>query len=282
MEGQSLQDILDTVQVGCGRAIDVVDALDGNGKRLEGCKRLEIHSRLLQPEPTPEPRLAATESRAHVFFDIEGFAAYLVKYGKADLVVCADPTSQVVSAILDESKEKGGAEVVTFQPQKHPLWAPWEKMIGCVLPLDNFIQHIRMNRRSIIKPDSRSLILDLGQIEARVECVLSRGSGTKSVNGMMVTTNIQGTRKQDLVELPDEITLSVPLYVATSPEEILVDLVLAAKGEEIVVQMSTGDLETARVRVFQGMIQELKTKLNDKGTFTLGRPAWASWRYLPK
>jgi hypothetical protein len=263
--------------VGKATAFEVVDELGADGKATG--KRLVIEERQLLPEAPRAPVRAESAPRAHTFFDVPGFADYLQEYGTDNLVVFADPVAGQIDAVLDESALKG-MERVIFRPLVHPFWTPWAEIMGKALPVCAFVEFLRNNRRAVAAPDARELILSLSQITATSKVTLHRGSATKALNGMLVETEIQGERDKQAVELPDGLSLLVPLYVGTDETRVEVDIILRAHDDDVLVALSTGDLLAARVRIFAELIEGLRSRLEGKGTFTLGRPDWQRWTYL--
>jgi len=66
--------------------------LDPNGNDDGQPKKVtfQMQKRKLQPEPSPLPRRQESPPRGHVFYDTEGFCAYVQKYGGENTVIMAD------------------------------------------------------------------------------------------------------------------------------------------------------------------------------------------------
>lgn len=247
-------------------------------KDADGVTTVAIEARKLLPEEPRPPVRAESPARCHEFFTAAALADYLKKYGGVDTVVYADPSTETISAVLDEKATKG-FEVVTMKPQIHPLWKPWADL-GRKIPLEHFAAFVAQNRRVIIEPNGKELTLLLSQVRASVDVEIQRGRGKNAVNGVMVKTKIQGQEKNELVEIPDEITLEVPLYIGLGGSKIDIDIDLEATTDgEVFVVISSGTVAEARVQAFAGMVEELQTALLP-GTVTLGRPKHAAWSYL--
>lgn len=271
----SIEKLLTKVRVGQSTVLDLT-------KELDGTRKLVVEQRQVQPEAPRAPEKSESPRRAHEFYAVAGFADYLGKYGGPHTVLYANPAAECVQAVLDETAPKG-FEVVTFKPQVHPRWKPWVALLGETISLDAFVDFIRDNRRAISVPDGRELALALSQVRASTEIKLERGRGKKSLNGLMVKTDIQGHRDETIVELPESLELMVPLYVDSAAQLVELDLVIevASGGTEITARLSSADLAEARVKAFDGMLQTLRghEKLSH-ATFTFGAVKHDGWQYL--
>jgi hypothetical protein len=273
---EALNELLENVSIGKKTVFNVLEEV-GVGKALI------VEQRALLPEAPRAPDRAESPKKAHVFFDSAGFGAYLSKYGSADTVVFADPIEGVCSAVMDE-KAKAGFEIVTMQPQLHPLWKPWEKCIlAGRLSLESFVEFIGAHRRSIVLPDSRELIMALSQIKATTTVELHRGRGKEALNGLLVKTRIQGQEKESIVELPEMVRVRAPIFIGTTPKEIEVDVLIEVAGDDhndLEVALSTGDMVNARMEAFDEMLKALDGVKSKGATVTFGKPQHASWNYL--
>lgn len=248
-------------------------------KDLEGGgNKITVERRTLLPEAPRRPDKQESPPRAHTFHDLEGFKAYLVKYGGPNVVIFCDVPASKVFAILDE-KATHGRETVLLAPQLHPRWAPWEALIGQQVDLASFVDFVRTHRRAIVEPDGRSLALALSQVKASTSIELHKGKGKKSLNGLLVKTEIQGTRDEELVELPEELAIRSPIFVAGDEQTMKLDLIIEATDGEIAAQLSAADLIEAKITAFDAMLAKL-ADLREKMTVTYGRPAEGSWVYL--
>lgn len=246
-------------------------------------KKLAVSLQRLQPAEPRVPLRAESPARKHEFLAAKSLADYLAEYGNSGTVVFADPINEVVSAVLDEKAEEG-YQIVTMKPALHPLWAPWAGIAGKAITSDAFVAFVDANRRAIVVPNSRDLRMTLSQLRASVHTEIERGRGKSSVNGLMVRTKIQGVEKNETVELPESITIRVPLYVATDAKDIELDLNIEASSDgDITILVSAGTVAEARVAAFQEMIEAIRLGTAGIGaTLTLGRPGHVDWRYLPE
>ncbi len=271
-----LQEILERVTEGKATALNVAKkVLDG-----KETVSLVIEQRQLLPEAPRAPIKRESDARSHVFFEVKSFAAYLEKYGTKDTVVFGDPQEGIVYATLDETK-KDGVEVLFFKPMLHPQWAPWEALIGKKMEIASFVEFVLNNRNVVTEPDARELVYNLSQIKATSTTEIQRGRGKNSVNGVMVTNRIQGVDKQELVELPEDLTLHVPIYIRTDKRKLMLALCIeAGEGSEILCSLSSGDILEAKVDAFDDMFESLEALKAKGATVTLGKVKHQPWRYL--
>ena len=238
---------------------------------------IALQNRKLQPEPPAPPQKAESPRRAHSFHDIAGFCDYLKKYKTKDTVVLADVEACKMQAIMDESRSTG-FEIVTLTPAIHPMFQPWKGVLGRPLEITSFAEFIMQNRRQIFEPDGREMALLFSQVRASTTMTVNRGVGRRSINGVMIETVIQGDRKNELVELPDSITIQVPLFVSTKPQNIEIDLLVLARGEGLTVTASSALVLDAMTASFMEMLDEVK--FLDGVVCSTGKAAHEPWKYL--
>ena len=83
---------------------------------------------------------------------------------------------------------------------------------------------------------------------------IERGTGTKAINGLMIETTIQGKDKSEYIDLPDAITINVPLFVRTEPRQIEIDLLATAGDTNVFMRAVSADVATAMVAAFDEML----------------------------
>lgn len=274
----TLKEVLERPIEGVETALTVIDAVDGKGKKLE------ISQRRLLPEAPRPPIRAESPARGHVFFEVSGFIAYLRKYGIERTVIFADPQAARVQATIDE-EAKNGRETIEFRPMLHPQWKPWNDLLEQnTLPLADFLEHCANNRRGIVQPDARDLVLMFSQVNASSKVEVAQGQGKNSINGVMVTTTIKGADDVKFGELPDTIVLDIPIFVGTQPTRVEIDLTLGAKpGEGVFITLAAGDLLEAKYRIFQSMCLQFDELVKEKKcVYTLGAVFSTPWAYLPE
>lgn len=263
----NLNEVLKEVHVGHETVLDVAGK-DGD-RKLTVVMRKALHE---APERVESP------PRAHEFHEAAGFASYLAAHGGESPVVFADQPASRIHAVLDERADKG-FEVVTCVPKDHPLWAPWAALIGRKVPLKDFAAFVVANRRPIAAPDGRGLARLLSQVRGAVSVEIHQGRGRESVNGLIVRAKVQGVEKGEPVDLPETIVLDVPLYVATAPVKVEIDLTVDANEKgDVSVALASAGAEVAKVEAFAAMVATVKAGA-PKALVTLGRPNHARWYY---
>lgn len=267
----NLQEALTEVEIGTATAFKVADAIGGG-------KTLTLEARRLLPEEPRPPKRAESPPCAHTFYSADSLGAYLAKYGSEKTVVFADHSGDTIFAVIDETA-KTGFEIVAMKPGIHPLWKPWSDIAGKTLPLKAFALFVAQNRRTIAKPDGRDLALLLSQVRASVTVQMEEGRGKNAVNGVMVTSKIQGKDKTELVEIPDEIALIVPLYVGTEAKDVELDLCVDATPDGVSVLVTAGTVAEAKVAAFEEMVGKVRAAA-PKALVTLGKPGHGAWAYL--
>jgi len=270
-----INDILGDVKLGKQTLVEVSQEMVGEAKSI----KFAIENRQVQPEQPELPPKMESPKRAHIFHDADGFAAYLAKYKTENTVVMVDVSEQVVYAIIDEVA-KEGFEVVTMQPVVHPVFEPWQEILeeSAFRNIRKFVNFLSENRRSIAEPNGKQLVRMLGQVQVSRKTTLQRGFGTHSVNGIICEMDIMGEQKNEQLELPEIITIEAPLYLATDPVQLEVDLTIDANDSEVFVKCSSADLMQKRIESFEAMLE--KVKAIDDVVVTLGTPTHNDWKYL--
>lgn len=268
--------ILEEIGVGTRTVLEVAQDLENGGKKLT------IDLRKLLPEEAREPKRAESRARHHAFHSAASLADYLARYGDKSTVVFVDHEEGRISAVLSETSGKG-FEIVTMEPQVHPLWEPWRDIAGEQQDIKEFAAFVMQNRRSIAKPDGRNLALDLQQIRGSVSVEIMAGRGRGAVNGLVVRSRVNaGNEQTDTVDLPDSITLKVPLYVDTEARELELDLCIEAQASgSVTVLVSEGTVAEARVAAFNDMVNRIRQGVKAiDALVTWGSPKHQEWLYL--
>lgn len=278
----TLANLLREVVEGHETAFHVTDKLVKNedGMGVEE-RRLVIERRQLQPEPPPEPIRQETPPRAHTFYDPFQFTRYVSEYGGDALLVLGDPNMGVVKAVLDEAKTDG-VEILELRPMIHPLFVEWSELLRKArVGVREFATFCLKHRRVIAEPDALELIQVFSQITGSRMTEVKAGVGNKSINGVMVTTNVQGVKKDAVVEIPDCVTVVVPIYVGTDPVSIGIDLLVdITKDDEVVVNVVSSDLLEAKVTAFDRMMNIISDGVeNEDAVVGLGSIGHDDWPY---
>lgn len=264
---------LEMVQAGAPTTVEIVKKL------ADASKAEKIHVTLKRPIETPQ----RTESpaRAHRFFSLEGYAAYLKKYGGTQMTVLADPNSGDMAAVLDEDTADG-YEVVTFSPRVHPLYAPWQVAYGRATRIKDLAKFIIANRSVITAPAADRLAALFKQVQVSKSVKIMEGTGAEAVNGVLVATKIQGRESNQTVPLPEAIWLTCPMFVDSGAMDIQVDLLLEVNNtdESVYGTLVSADADDKRVLAVEKMLARLQKELEDKAIVSLGRLSYRDWNYL--
>jgi hypothetical protein len=276
---EALENLIRNVQDGRETILDLAKEA-GLGDN-PGKVSLELRSRRLNPEAPAKPVRLESPARAHNFTDVEGFAAYLGRYGSKNTVVFADPETGRFQAVIAETATEG-FEIVSMEPQDHPLMRPWGELLGKPTTIRAFVEFLMSNRRVIIAPNARDLIGMLAQIKIAKAVTINTGIGKASLNGIMVDTIINGKASSDLLEIPDNLTIEAPMFIGTSPVTLNIDLLVDCPDKTVVVTASSADMAVARIQAIQEMVALLQAALKitqPDMVFALGTPAHTAWNY---
>lgn len=249
----------------------------------DGVRRIEVVRRKALPETRKEDLpLARAQARAHVFHDIQAFAMYCQRECSSEgSVGLADVDSETITVVLNEIIECG-RESVSFAAKIHPLFKPWLDLLGKPIPVIDFSIFAQKNRRSIKKPDGREVALMFSQIKLAKAFEIYRGVGKRALNGVMVHTEIAGSKQDALLELPEEIHLHCPVYLGSTPQDIVLDvLVTEGRNEDVVVYLTSPEIEAVRVEAFEGFVKHLRDNLEDV-VIGLGKIEHKKWETVPQ
>lgn len=282
-EGRAIRELLRTITEGSETAFDVAREIIGEGAEARPVTTVVLRQRRVNPEPAELAVKDRSPRRMHRFYQVDGFCDYLSRYGQSEcVVVFADPSEETVHAVLDE-KSAEGFECVTFTPQVHPLAEPWLAALENPMPIRSFVDFLIANRRQVVVPDAKSLVMTLQQVKMSKQVELWQGQGKGSVNGIKVSTEIAGEQKGVIVDIPDTLTVSVPLYVGQACQDIDFDLIVdGSEKTGVIVSVKSSDVATSRVAAFEQFVATMREKLTTGFTVGLGCPCWADWKTLPQ
>lgn len=245
----------------------------------DGAKALSVTIR----RPVEEPVRAETPRRAHLFESVRVMAKYLETRGTVNSVALIDAATGETSVVLDETQDKG-LEVVKFKPRMHPLLVPWVKAISdSNLGVEAFIALVMANKKAIQCPPPAQLLAVVRQLRISKSSTMECGQGCDAVNGVMVHTTIRGVAQDQVVSLPDEIRIKVPLFIEMPEQEITLDLVVAESGcpsDPITIKMSSADLEVVRLNQVQEMAESIKDAMPEGAVVGFGSVGHSPWPYI--
>jgi len=193
--------------------------------------------------PIDLPVRAESPARNHTFWGLGGFCKYVAKYGKADTVVLADPTTGTIRAVLDDKADKG-LEVIAFDAQEHPQWLVWKGLLGKTIPVKEFAKFLLTQRSLIVAPKAEQVIQQFAQVRGSKKIEFQTGYGDGSINGVMIEVEIRGQQpQQQPVKLPSEIIIGVPMFIGQDSLEIRIGLILDAKGDCSYIEAYNREIE---------------------------------------
>lgn len=267
--------LLRTAPDGMETAFDLAELADGT-KRVEITRRKALAE--IRKEDLP---IARDPARAYVFHTLESFAAFCNRECACDdSVILADVDKQTITAVIDDSLD-AGREYATFEAKIHPLFAPWLKLLNKATPVLEFALFCQQYRRAIAKPDGRELAMMFSQIRMSKNVEINKGIGTKAINGVMVSVEISGAKKDTAVELPEDITIHCPLFVGSDPQSIELDLLVTEGRDGVVVFLTSPVLEERRIQAFEAMAARL-VELSPSLLIGLGRAETKPWVTVPQ
>ncbi len=256
------------------RTVDVAEqVLDGKTARVI----------TLRKEPPPLPLRLESPARAHTCFTLQGFADYVKKYGAAnDIVVLCDPAAGTFTAVLDEKAAKG-FERITFKPQVHPFWAAWKALLGKATWIADFATFLTANKHTLAVNNANDFIDPFRQICMSKKTDIQAGNGAKSMNGVMVETEIKGIQNKERVDLPERIPLNLPMFVGFPNMDIVVDMMIRTGKDEgsVMVVLTSSDAEAQALKAMTDMVGTLATEL-PRAVVTMGQVAYRDWEYSEK
>ena len=242
-----------------------------------GSRKVSFGQRELQPE-LPTPTRQESPPRAHVFHTADSLIEYVQKYGAGDTVILLDvPAMNGCVVLSDVSDEQ--FELLPFQPMQHPLFVEWSKMLGKRIDVLMFAEFVMGHRRQIVAPDGREAAMIFSQLQASTKMTVARGQGKAAINGVMVETKIQGKTGEAFVELPESLTVRLPLFVGEPEADIEIDLLVGSADTSIWVSASAAGVLDAQLQAFTAMADKIRDGLPEM-TVGLGRVGHGAWKYL--
>lgn len=220
--------------------------------------------RKLQPEPAEEPTFRRSLRRAHTFYDGVSVIEYLKNNTEesAKVVVIADPSTLKAAIVLDETLyHTGGREVCFFQPCLDPVFEKWAHLCrqSAGMEVKAFALFLLQNRRLIVDSEAitgHQMALLFSQVKSAETVESHTGVGAKSVNGVMVSVNIQGTLQETPMDLPEQITIKTPIFTTDQEAvECVFDLTIYRANNETKVAVSNPDLDRLTAEQFVQQVE---------------------------
>lgn len=255
---ETINDFLNSLQEGNEHLVDVArEMLKGEDGKVKEKITFALQKRQLNPEPPTQRVRQESRARNHELHSAASFVDYLKDNKTQKTVVLANVEQCQIVAILDESA-KTGFEFISFTPQVHPLFKPWESVIDSDIPVKEFALFLQQNKRTVVTPEVQELTLLFSQIRASQKITVHKGIGAHSLNGLTCEINIVGKQENEEVELPDLIVLHVPVFIDTPKRQIEIDVLVDAVDTEVFVTCSSSDYKVKVVEAFEEMLQQVK------------------------
>jgi hypothetical protein len=186
--------------------------------------------------------------------------------------------NRVITAVIDESDETD-REMVTLEAKFHPQFEPWRLLLDKPTRVKGFALHCMKHRRSVIDPDGRELALTMSQVKASKKVEQWSGVGNGSINGIRVELAVASEKKGELVEIPENIVIELPIFLGTKPQRVTIDLTIDQVDGETIVFCTSADFEEAVQATFAEMIKQLK-KASPESLIGFGLVKHEDWRQL--
>jgi len=229
------------------------------------------------------PERMESPARAHRFYDVPGFVAYIFANKTGNTLVLADVKNTVISAVLDDKASKG-FETVQMRPAYYPEFEMLAGILGQKMGAARFAEQMVLNRGVLGEDakESRQLAILWQQLTVSSKIEAAVGSGKTAVNGVMCTTKVSSGSGHDVVELPDNITVRTPIFVNRPVCEFqLVVTVLANSQGDVLIQADAPEIEVLKYKEIREMAAEVEKALSGDGDVqvTVGSGRYENWHY---
>lgn len=253
-------------------------SLGDDGEEGERVVRLE---RQALPPVLRELRKHPAGARAHTFRDIDGFIAYLSRYGvERDLVVLLNLDNGTGQACLEEL-EAEEVETIGYQPMETP---EWQRLAACIrqrMSPKTFCDFLRVHRPRITEPQQDHVRMIASRLSAAVKVEEHTGSGAGGTFGRLLKIELKaGKTADEPVPVPDEFKLKLKPFI-DSPAEVEVTLfldVVSDKEGAVLIQLSSPELAKPFAVAAPDYIQRLREGLPE-ALVSAGTYRRNSWRY---
>lgn len=286
-EQTPFNELIENITQNKATAFSVVENLDSEGD-TDG-KKLVIEQRELQPEEPIIREIDRAAKRGHIFYDVGRFCDYLNREANIDrLTVLMNPHTYVAAAVLDEDDAQD-RELIELRLSEHTILKDWRSEIfDRQVDVLQFAKFVMRHRRCVVDPPGRELAMLFSQVTMSKAVNVERGQGAKAVNGIMCTVEISGQKQSVPVELPEMITVRLPLFIGDNEEfELEVDLLVEATGDDSVAVFATASgLDDAKAESMDTVLGILRSGLNhDEASahmpvVALGEVRNLDWNYV--
>lgn len=227
------------------------------------------------------PERMESPPRSHQFYDVPSFVAFVRANKTPGTLVMANIKATKIEAVLDDRAEKG-FEVVTLRPALHPSFEMLEAILNEKMPAMDFAEAMMRNREilgeTLVEGKQLALLWQQLTVSSKIEAAV--GCAKTSVNGVMCTTTVKGGVGQNVVELPDDIAVNVPLFINRPVRSFsLIITVLAGQHGNVLISADAPEIEVLKYQEIQAMAEEVKKALAGEVQVAVGTLATGSWSY---
>ena len=271
MQDSTIKNFLSEVESLSSNAISVSkQVLDAGQEKVT----VELLRSKVMPERMESP------PRKHRFDEVAAFVEY-IKVNKTDnTVIMADLKAGVFAAVLDD-KAARGFEIIRMEPQKSPAFELLEQMLNQEMPVRAFARYA-MRSRKVLGADEeagRQFAMLMQQITIASKVTACQGTGRKSVNGLMCTTEVKSGEGINQVELPDEIEANVPIFVKRPIVKFGIDLTIMASQDVAHIIADAPELDVVKYEEMRKMLSEISGEIGGGAKVGIGVLNYAQWQY---
>lgn len=267
-----LKDFLEKVGEGQSNVLNVIRQMSPKGEQAE----LVLTKKQVMPDRMESP------PRCHAFYEVEGFVGYLEKNKTKDTIIMADVKSSVIVAILDE-KNKFGFEMIYLRPTRTPEFTLLSKMLDQEFPIERFASLAMRNRRVLGENEEagRDFAMLMQQITISSKVTACIGSGSKSTNGLMCSTEVKAgvEGSSTTIDLPDSIKARVALFCGRPERTFDIDLTILASQQRANIVADAPELEVLFNEETSLMAAEVSDALGEDIQTAAGQVLFGEWKY---
>lgn len=271
--GKSIENHVTRIEIDEYNTMDVVKKVLGDGKKEN--VTVTLGRKRIMPERMESP------ARAHVFHDADGFVSYVDANKTDNTLVLATVDDSRVFAVLDDRAEEG-FERIYLIPAKDPRFVLLEKsLLQQRMSIESFAIAVMRNREIIQDTDklsARDLALAMQQITVSEKIENCSGIGATSVNGVMCTSTVKAGQAEAKIDIPDILTVKVPIYLNTEAVEFDIDITVLNQRGAVMAVVDSPQLEVRRFEVFENQILAPIKEMDDVDV-SYGYPATEVWEY---
>lgn len=194
---------------------------------------------------------------------VGSFVALTNRLGDHNSIAFADPAGKV-TAVLNYDGGWGDHRV-TYAPTASPEWKAWRSRDGQMMPQREFAEHLQDLRHTIIDPAAADIVQIARTFSATRTAQFE--SGVRLESGDVQFSYVQETRAQSgpkggTVQVPEEITLLVPVFRDSSgPTTVTVEFRYDASERGLLLGYRIIQREDVEEAAWQDVVDQVRTGL---------------------